>query len=159
MLWQTYHQPTTLDNALRLRASLPDARLVSGGTDLVVEYGRGVRKAPEIIDLSRVAGLAFIERDSGVIRIGALTTHNDIIASPLCRESAAPLAEACWEVGAPQLRTRATIAGNLATASPANDTISPLIALGASVILASVRGEREMPLSAFYLGVRKTALA
>lgn len=159
MLWQTYHQPTSLDEALRLRAGLPDARLVAGGTDLLVEYGRGVRRAATVIDLTRVPGIDGIVLDGEVIRIGALATHNDVVASALCRDRAAPLAEACWEVGAPQLRTRATIAGNLATASPANDTITPLVALGASVVLASGRGQRELPLSEFHTGVRRTAMA
>jgi xanthine dehydrogenase iron-sulfur cluster and FAD-binding subunit A len=159
MMWQTYHQPTTLDEALSLRADLPDARLVAGGTDLVVEYSRGVRRADTVIDLTRVPGLDAITRDGDTIRIGALVTHGDVIASALCRDHLGPLAEACWEVGAPQLRTRATLAGNLATASPANDTITPLVALGASVVLSSVRGEREVVLPDFYLGVRKTVLA
>jgi xanthine dehydrogenase iron-sulfur cluster and FAD-binding subunit A len=158
MLWQTYHQPTTFDEALHLRATLPDARLVAGGTDLVVEFTRGVRRSETVIDLTRVPGLKSVSLEDGILRIGALATHNDIVASAECRDHAALLAEACWEVGAPQLRTRATVAGNLATASPANDTITPLIALGASVVLASVRGERELALADFYLGVRRTAL-
>lgn len=159
MLWHTLHQPTTLDEALQLRAANPDARPVAGGTDLVVEFSRGVRRSETMIDLTRVPELDAITLHGTTIRLGALVTHNDVSASSLCREHAAPLAEACWEVGAPQLRTRATVAGNLATASPANDTITPLVALGASVVLASVRGERELALSDFYLGVRTTALA
>jgi len=81
-----------------------------------------------------------------------------VISSALIVESALPLAQASWEVGAPQLRTRATVAGNLVTASPANDTITPLIALDAELVLISLDGERVLPLSDFYLGFRKTAL-
>jgi len=158
-LWQHYHQPTALDEALRLLDEHRErARPVAGGTDLVVEFGRGVRRTDTLVDLTRVPGLDAIEERDGVIRIGALATHNDVVASALCRERARPLAQACWEVGAPQLRARATVAGNLVTASPANDTITPLVAMGASVVLASVRGERELPLERFHLGVRRTAL-
>ena len=88
-----------------------------------------------------------------------MVTHNHVVASKLLREQAIPLAEACWQVGAPQIRNRGTIAGNLITGSPANDTISPLMALDASVTLRSKKAERVIPLSEFFQGVRKTLLA
>jgi xanthine dehydrogenase iron-sulfur cluster and FAD-binding subunit A len=159
-MWHQYFQPQVLDDALALLASYGEgARIVAGGTDVIVELSRGIRPTSTLIDVTAIPGLRRLGLTDGVISLGALTTHNDIVASPLCRQPALPLAQACWEVGAPQIRTRGTIAGNLVTASPANDTITPLVALDAEIVLTSMRGERVLPLHDFYVGVRRTALA
>ena len=159
-MWQEYFQPQALDDALALLARYgEDARIVAGGTDIIVELSRGIRPTSTLIDVTAIPGLRHVALTDGRISLGALTTHNDVVASPLCRQRALPLAQACWEVGAPQIRTRGTIAGNLITASPANDTITPLVALDAEIVLASASGERKLRLGDFYLGVRRTALA
>ncbi len=158
-MWQTYLQPTNLEEALDLLGrNAGKARLVAGGTDIVVELQRGVRPTGTLIDLSAVRDLKYVREEQGNLCLGALTTHNDVIASPLCVQRALPLAQACWEVGAPQIRTRATLAGNLVTASPANDTIAPLMALGASLVLVSQQSERVVKLDDFYTGFRRTVL-
>ncbi|MBF6591478.1 MAG: FAD binding domain-containing protein [Ktedonobacterales bacterium] len=158
-MWQTYLRPASLDEALRLLAEHGGrARLVAGGTDVLVELPRGILPTPTLIDLTAIGALKYVREESGEIRLGALATHNDVLASPVCARQALPLAQACVEVGAPQIRARATVAGNLVTASPANDTITPLMALDARVVLASRAGERVVPLRAFYRGVRKTVL-
>ena len=158
-MWHNYYQPAMLDEALDLlNTHAGQARLVAGGTDVLVELSRGVRPTTTVIDISRLHDLKYVRAEGDTIRLGALATHNDVIASPDCRRDAAPLAQACWEVGAPQIRTRATVAGNLVTASPANDTITPLVALDAALVLVRRGGERVVPLSEFYHGVRRTDL-
>ncbi len=158
-MWRTYQQPATFQEALAiLNRHRSEAAVIAGGTDVLVEYEHGRRKTPVLVDITRLSELKYVREAGGTIRLGALATHNDVIASPVCVERALPLAQACWEVGAPQLRTRATVAGNVVTSSPANDTITPLMALNAEVVLASSEGERVLPLSAFSIGVRKTAL-
>lgn len=158
-MWDTYLQPATLDEALALlQQHGASARIIAGGTDVLVELQRGIRPARTLIDVTGLRDLKYVHADDELVRIGGLTTHNDIIASSGCVARALPLAQACIEVGAPQIRTRATIAGNLVTASPANDTIVPSIALDAEIVLTSAAGERVLRLRDFYLGVRRTSI-
>ena len=159
-MWRDYFEPASLENALDLLAAhAPEARIVAGATDLIVEFDRGTRAPCALIDITRLPGLdAITLGDDGCVHLGPLVTHSAAASSELCAQHARALVQACREVGAPQIRNRATIAGNLITASPANDTITPLMALDATVTLRSRSGTRTLPLAKFYTGVRRTLL-
>jgi xanthine dehydrogenase iron-sulfur cluster and FAD-binding subunit A len=158
-MWQTYFQPTSVEEALELLEQYAGrARLVAGGTDVLVEVQRGVKPTTTLIDTTALRDLKYIREENGYILLGALTTHNDVIASSACVQRALPLAQACWVVGAPQIRNRATVVGNLVTASPANDTITALTALSAELVLSRRGSERVVALDDFYPGFRQTAL-
>ena len=160
-MWQNYINATNIEEVLQVLSEFgARARIVAGATDLIIEIERGIRKDIDtLVDITRVPGLDEIYEDSeGIIHLGPMVTHNHCVASQLIVGKAFPLAQAALEVGAPQIRNRGTVAGNLITASPANDTITPLMALGASVKLRSIRGERIVPLNQFYTGVRTTLM-
>ena len=158
-MWKNYHMPETVEQVIDLLSrATSQTKIIAGGTDLMVEIRDG--KWPgldDVIDISRVNGLDAINQDDdGLVHIQANVNHNDILRSDLIRKVASPLYQACYRVSSPQLRNRATVVGNLVTASPANDTITPLMAMDASLVLVSSRGERQVRLNEFYTGLRKT---
>lgn len=141
----------------------PTLRPVAGGTDLLLDLERTPSTSPVgLLDLTSIDGLAQIDVDGDAIVLGPLVTHADVVTSTDLAGVAKPLVQACAEIGSPQLRNRATVAGNIATASPANDSISALLALDASVDVGELIDDevvvRSIRLADFITGYRETTL-
>ena len=156
-------RPDSWRTALEALGRHPGARPVAGGTDLLVDLAHSSDRPVTLVDLSAIeGGLEISENDDAFVLAGGVV-HNQVVTDDRIRTHALPLAQACLEIGSPQLRNRATIAGNLATASPANDSISALMALKATVVLSRLSGgsvaEREVPVADFFSGFRSTVCA
>jgi len=148
--------PRSLEEALALRAAHPDAVPVAGGTDLMVAVNFGRARPPALLDLSRVAELKSCRRENGTVFVGAGMTF-----ARIARELAEfrPLVEAARSVGSPQIRSRATIGGNIGTASPAGDALPVLAAYDASIVAGSARCTRREAWNDFFTGPKQTTLA
>jgi CO/xanthine dehydrogenase FAD-binding subunit len=152
-----FFQPHSLDEALEMKAHHgADAAFVAGGTDVVVMMNHGRLPARVLIDLSHISGTGVISVSPEGARC---TAGGGATFAALARVPVRCLAQAALSVGGPQIRNRATIAGNLASASPAGDGSTALLALDADVTLRSLRGARTLPLREFFLGYRATDLA
>ncbi len=149
--------PRSLDEALRLKAEQPDARLVQGGTDVLVELNFDRSRPLALINLNEVEELRGFSRENGTLVLGSGLTYAELMRPELAAALPA-LAEASRTVGSPQIRNRGTLGGNLGTASPAGDALPPLLIESAEVELASVRGRRVVPLGDFLVGPKRNAL-
>lgn len=149
--------PRNLPDALALlRGATAETRVLAGGTDLMVEFETGRTQPDQLINVWALDELRGIARDKAGLRIGALTTCAELVRDPLVRAMAPILASAADEVGATQIKNRATLGGNLGTASPAADLNPVLCALDARVRLVSSAGARELPVAEFLTGYRTT---
>jgi CO/xanthine dehydrogenase FAD-binding subunit len=155
-----YHEPKTVQEVIGLQVQYgDDAKLLAGGTDLMVLLTRFKVNPKHIISLNGVKQLTGIYKDeTGNLVIGAQVTHREIEKSPLITESLQALKQSCSTVGGVQVRNLGTIGGNLCNASPAADTPPVLLALDASVTLEGPNGTRSLPLQEFLLGPRKVNL-
>ncbi|MFO1516747.1 MAG: FAD binding domain-containing protein [Lysobacterales bacterium] len=152
-----WHSPDRLDAALALKAAQPQAAWIAGGTDLGVALSHGQANAPAYIALDRIAALQAIEVGEDRVRIGACVPLREIETRLAGRY--APLDGMLPWFAARQVRNRATLGGNLGTASPIGDLLPVLLALDASVVCRSVRGERRLPIADYFLDYRRTARA
>ena len=150
--------PRTLDEALRLKAERPDAVPIQGGTDVMVELNFDRARPAALLNLNEVGELRGWSRENGSFLLGAGLTYSEAMETQLA-EALPALAEASRTVGGPQIRNRGTVGGNLGTASPAGDVLPPLLIGDAEIELASVRGERKVPLTEFLTGPKRNALA
>jgi xanthine dehydrogenase small subunit len=150
----TLARPRSLQAALTMLAG--DARLtpIAGCTDVFVGLHFGTVKNHRFIDLWPLDELRGISAKADVVRVGALTTYTELIASTAINKRLPMLVAAAREVGGAQIQNRGTLGGNIANASPAGDTLPVLAAAGARVVLRSVRGERTVPFTSFYTGYR-----
>ncbi len=152
--------PTSLAEALALLATNA-VRPVAGGTDVLAERASGARGAARTrayLDLSRLDELRGIHLDDDALVLGAATTFVELRRSPLVLAEAPVLAEMAAQVGAAQVQSRGTLGGNLATASPAGDSLPVLLALDADIVLRGLLGERTVPAWAFFPAYRQTAM-
>ncbi|MFC0527010.1 FAD binding domain-containing protein [Phytohabitans kaempferiae] len=151
-----FRQPSTWDEALAAKADHPEATPIAGGTDVMVELNFDRRRPPVLLDLTRVAPLTEWAFDGEVLRVGAGVPYSRIIDE--LGGLLPGLAMAARTVGSPQIRNRGTVGGNLGSASPAGDAHPPLLAAGAEVELASVRGVRRVPVAEFFAGPKRSVL-
>lgn len=153
-----YHRARSLQEAQRMLAENPGAKLLAGGHSLIPLMKLRLAAPPAVIDIGRIAELRGITAAGGALRIGALTTHAELAASADVKRKAAALAEAAAVVGDPAVRNRGTIGGNVAHADPASDLPTVLVALGAQVVAVGPRGERMIDADRFFTGIMTTDL-
>ena len=144
-MWQEYIFPENIEEAVSiLNSSKGTARIIAGGTDLMLDLKAGRHEVLKLVDLSKIKELGKIIEENGMIKIGANVTCSQIVNSDLIQRKALALAQGARKLGSKQIRNMATIAGNVVRAQPAADTAVPLAALGAKLEIVSADGTRTM---------------
>ena len=155
-----YHAPKTVGEAISLLGSLgPEAKLLAGGHSLLPMMKLRFAEPSHLIDLNRIPALRGIGQDGDTLVIGAMTSENELIASPLLQAQAPLLAEAARQIADPQVRNRGTIGGDIAHGDPGNDHPAIAIALNATLVLQGPGGQRQVHADDFFLGIYATAMA
>jgi CO/xanthine dehydrogenase FAD-binding subunit len=159
-LWTNYHQPVTVDEGLAYLAQHDGAaRVVSGGTDLLLEMQQG-HKPPvaALVDVTGIAEMGEIRQENGRIQLGAAVTHTRIVKSDLLVQLSTCLVESCGVIGGPQVRNVATLGGNVAHALPAADGTTALVVLDAEAEIATINGRSWQPILSLFKGPGKSAV-
>lgn len=153
-----YHRPSSLEEAVQLLSSLDEAKVLAGGQSLIPLLKFRFAAPAHLVDVNRVPGLDGIKEEGSVLRIGALVRHNQIASSDLVSARYPVLAAAAPQIADPIVRNLGTVGGSLAHADPAGDWGAVMLAVGASVVARSTRGEREIPIADFLQDIFTTAL-
>ena len=154
----TFYQPATVNEALGMLAKGNNAAAMAGGTDLLVEMKKGLRRHDEVVSLNKIESLKLITEDVNYLYIGACVTHNDIISSALVKAVLPALCEAVSKIGSEQVRNTGTIGGNLCTAASCCDSAPILLAMNASLGIINKEGRKTLPLRDFFTFNKKTVL-
>jgi CO/xanthine dehydrogenase FAD-binding subunit len=154
-----YKTPNTIEEAIELLWEAGGrAKIIAGGTDLVIGLRNGDQKPQCLIDITKIPGLRGIDEKDGTVSIGAAATHSEISSSSLVKKWGKVLSDAASEIGSPQIRNVGTIGGNIINASPAADTVPALMVLDAVGRVVSKEGEKEIPLAELFKGPYETNL-
>ncbi|HVR29935.1 MAG TPA: xanthine dehydrogenase family protein subunit M [Thermoanaerobaculia bacterium] len=153
-----YLAPKSVEEAVQMLASTPDARVFAGATDLIPQFRAGRREPGTIVDLKRVPRLMALARSNGTWAVGAATPASDITVNANFRADFPGLVEAAGLIGSDQIQSRASLGGNLCNASPAADTVPPMVVNGARAVLASKKGIRTVAVAEVCTGPGSTSL-
>jgi carbon-monoxide dehydrogenase medium subunit len=154
-----YHTPGSIKEATALLARLgDDAKVLSGGQSLIPLMKLRLSSPRHVVDINGIGGLDGVREADGFLRIGALTRESDLEESEVVRTRYPLLHDTCKVIADPLVRNLATVGGNLAHADPANDHPATMLALGAEVVAVGTKGERTIPITAFFTGPFATAL-
>jgi len=154
-----YLRPQTIPEAISLlQQHGEDAKILSGGQSLIPMMKLRLARPAFLVDINRIAGLAYIKEEGGFLKIGALTREADLEASPLIQSKYPIILDTAHVIADPQVRNMATVAGNLAHGDPANDHPATMLALGAQIVAMGAKGERVVAIEEFFLSVFTTAL-
>jgi len=158
-LWNSYAQPTSVDEALEILADCPgQTAIIAGGTDLLLDMQQGRHPAVDLmLDVTHIEEMGLVTRADDHIFLGAAVTHADIVSNALLQKHATCLVEGCGLIGGPQVRNVATIGGNVAHALPAGDGTIALLALDAQALIASQSVRIWKPLGELFTGPGETS--
>lgn len=155
----TYHRAESVEEAVDLLASHPEAELLAGGHSLLPTMKSRLARPTHVVDIGAIDALRGIERDGETVSVGALTTYADVVASEAVQENASVVVETARAIGDVQVRNRGTVGGNVAHADPASDLPAAMLSADATLVARGPEGSRRIPVDDFFLGMYETALA